>query len=112
MYTTHLFLRPCYSHHSSVECCERVTAVTLSLLATLQSSSENYLQRRHTSLHAALSLLLSLKTNSSSSFPTLPSGREVLQRIVEDVKTESETQNDGEDSLQSIIELLASLIKQ
>jgi hypothetical protein len=105
----------------SVDCCERVAAVTLTFLTSLQSN-ENYLQRRQTSLHASLSLLLSLKQNSfsssssSSSLPSLSSGTRgaVLQSISEDVESEIETEFDeeGSDTLKSISEHLASLLKQ
>ena len=101
----------------SVDCCERVAAVTLTFLTSLQSS-ENYFQRRWTSLRASLSLLLSLKQNSisSSSLPSLSSGTRggVLQSISEDVESEIETEFDEEefDTLKSISEHLASLLKQ
>ena len=104
----------------SVDCCERVAAVTLTFLASLQSR-ENYLQRRQTFLHPSLSLLLSLKQNSSSSsssslLASLLSGTRgaVLQRISEDVEREIETEFDDEgfDTLKSISEHLASLLKQ
>ena len=108
----------------SVDCCERVAAVTLTFLASLQSS-ENYLQRRQTFLHTSLSLLLSLKQNSisssSSSSPSslLPSfsrgtRRAVLKSISKDVENEIETDFDdkGFDTLKSISERLASFLKQ
>ena len=105
----------------SVDCCERVAAVTLTFLASLQSR-ENYLQRRQTFLHPSLSLLLSLKQNSSSSsspsslLASLSSGTRgaVLQRISEDIEHEIETESDDEgfDTLKSISEHLASLLKQ
>ena len=112
-----------YSHSATVECSERVIAVSLVLLSSLQSS-ENYLQKRLSSLHVSLSLLLSLKNNlppspppppppppASSSSSSFLGGSEVLKNISEDVQSEIESEPHVDDTLTSISKLLASLIK-